>query len=114
MVAGEQYIQGYALYRDPILPLRTKTISDLNPTIMYENRNGGSLLEKANLLKIEQLENTIKERTKWKMTCYAVSEFDSSCDPLKSFVSPLFFIYNLGIQERLYDEVYTLGDLTQE
>ena len=46
------------------------------------------------------------------MTCYAVSEFDSSCDPLKSFVSPLFFIYNLGIQERLYDEVYTLGDLT--
>ena len=53
MVAAEEYIQGYALYRDPILPLRTKTISDLNPTIMYENRDGGSLLEKANLLTIE-------------------------------------------------------------
>jgi len=35
MVAAENYIEGYNLYSSPLTPLRSKTIADLNPTIMY-------------------------------------------------------------------------------
>mmetsp|Transcript_35748 Transcript_35748/g.54730 ORF Transcript_35748/g.54730 Transcript_35748/m.54730 type:complete len:118 (-) Transcript_35748:2292-2645(-) len=62
---AEQYIIVNAGDDSREKPLRLTEMKKWNPLIFYSAKNGGSLLEKKNLLKVQQIEADIKAMDKW-------------------------------------------------
>lgn len=73
-----------------------------NPMILYEGLAGGNLLQKENLLIIENIENEIKGYENWPNVCLAASVDDESCAS-ESFLSPLMFLQLAGVTKDLAD-----------
>jgi len=69
---------------------------------LYRARDGGNLLEKNRLLKIEEMEQKMQSFGKWKEVCLATSTEDTTCSPI-SYISSLSFLYAGGVFTPLKD-----------
>ena len=67
------------------------TVNAWNPMVLFESKNGKSLLDKENLQKVYEIEKKIKDIDDWKNVCLATSTSDTSCGP-ESYFSPLMFL----------------------
>ena len=72
--------------------MRSTKVDALNPILFYQNRNGGNLLEKENLIKIKNIEDKIRNHKNWDKICLAQSEEDLSCHQTEAFITPLIFL----------------------
>ena len=59
--------------------------------ILFESKNGKSLLDKSNLMKIYEIEEYIKAMEDWPNICKAQSISDVTC-AVDSYISPLAFL----------------------
>ena len=89
-VAEEYLLSGAGNKKD--VAIRTTSFDEWNPCLLYQNKEDGDLLDKDNLLKIQEIENHVKGIENWENLCYAESENDSKCNEQISFVTPLAFL----------------------
>mmetsp|Transcript_4511 Transcript_4511/g.7690 ORF Transcript_4511/g.7690 Transcript_4511/m.7690 type:complete len:96 (+) Transcript_4511:428-715(+) len=72
-------------------PLRMTQIKEWNPLLLYSAKDGESLLQKSKLLKIQEIEQKVREFERWENVCLATSASDSQCSQ-DSFTSMLVFL----------------------
>lgn len=73
-------------------------MKNLKAVILYKAENDKNLLEKANLVEIEQLESEITSMQEWNDVCWAKSVDDKSCND-KAVVSGISFLKAMGITD---------------
>ena len=61
---GEEYVTAKS-GSGSVQPLRMTQDKSLNPVIFYSSENGGSLLDKSNLLKVKEIEDYVKGLDYW-------------------------------------------------
>ena len=87
-------------------PVRTQDVPKWPVAILFEESNDKDygLMKKENLLKIEKVENYIKNHKYWTQLCKAKSVDDPKCSD-SSFLSPLMFLRMAGMTSSI--ESYT-------
>lgn len=90
-MAGKEAIQAAQVKSE--LPIRSQNAPwSWNPVILIKTLNDDeSLLDKKNLLKIQEIENKIKAVPEWPLFCKAKDVTDLSCAD-ESITSPLFYL----------------------
>jgi hypothetical protein len=109
-IIAEEYILTNAGSEGSQKPLRMTTVPGWNPMILYVSKNGKSLLEKSNLVKIYEIEEYVKGLEDWSSICKATSISDLACSA-DSYISPLAFLALNGqtkaVPELTQDEIDT-------
>lgn len=90
-LVAEEYILTSAGSEGSQKPLRMTSVPQWNPMILYESKNGKSLLEKSNLVIIYNIEKNIKALEDWPNICKAKSISEGACGP-DAYISPLTFL----------------------
>lgn len=74
-------------------PIRNQEAQRWDIIILYKSpTDKENLLDKEYLLKINQIENTLKSNPDWKTMCRAQSSTNQSCHDTESFISPLKYL----------------------
>jgi hypothetical protein len=105
-IIAEEFILTNAGAEGSQKPLRMTSVVGWNPMVLFESKNGKSLLDKSNLEKIYEIEEYIKAMEDWPNICKAMSISDDSC-AMDSYISPLTFL-------ALDGQIKPVPELTQE